>query len=191
MFSLGWPEFFVILVVALMVVGPKDLPKALFTVGKYVKSARKMGREFQRHVDDMMREAELDDAAKAIKDVGSLNPKTRITKELEKAMDPTGTLKDTLDPTTGLRRGAAAPSKPAAGKPAAEKPAAGSDGEAPKSPVAAAAKDGAVADTVSADGAATPTASPGTASRVAEAASPEAPAAGDGEGAEKQAATGS
>lgn len=138
MFSIGWPEFFIILVVAIIVVGPKDLPKALYTVGKYVKSARKIGRDFQRHVDDMMREAELDDAAKALKDVRSFNPKTRITKEIEKTIDPTGSLKDTLDPTTGLRRGEAKP------------------GKAATSTVATAKKTGPVADTVAAQSGDTP-----------------------------------
>lgn len=165
MFSIGWPEFFIILVVAIIVVGPKDLPKALFTVGKYVKSARKIGRDFQRHVDDMMREAELDDAAKTLKDVRNFNPKTRITKEIEKTIDPTGSLQDSLDPTTGLRRGAAKPAKPTASR------------------VAAADKTGDVADTVAAQTGGTPDAGADAGlSPVAEAgAAVDDKAAGDGD----------
>ena len=64
MLDIGWPEFAVILIVALLVIGPRDLPRALYTVGKWVRSARKVANEFQRHVDDMMREAELDDLKK-------------------------------------------------------------------------------------------------------------------------------
>ena len=61
MFDIGWSEMAVILMVALIVIGPKDLPRVARTVGKWTGKARGMAREFQRSLDDMAREAELQD----------------------------------------------------------------------------------------------------------------------------------
>lgn len=60
MFDIAWSEFLVVAVVALVVVGPKDLPALLRTVGKTVASLRRMAGEFQTQFNDAMREAELD-----------------------------------------------------------------------------------------------------------------------------------
>ena len=59
MFDIGWSEMAVILMVALIVIGPKDLPRVARTIGKWTGKARAMAREFQRSLDDMAREAEL------------------------------------------------------------------------------------------------------------------------------------
>lgn len=61
MFDIAWSEFLVIGVVALVVVGPRDLPALLRTVGKSVATLRRMAGEFQTQFNDAMREAELDD----------------------------------------------------------------------------------------------------------------------------------
>ncbi|MDR4308426.1 twin-arginine translocase subunit TatB [Chelatococcus sambhunathii] len=61
MFDIAWSEFLVIGVVALVVVGPRDLPALLRTVGKTVATLRRMAGEFQTQFNDAMREAELDD----------------------------------------------------------------------------------------------------------------------------------
>ena len=61
MFDIGWPELFIIAVVVLLVVGPKDLPKVLRTVGHLAGKAKAITREFRGHVDDMIRDSELED----------------------------------------------------------------------------------------------------------------------------------
>ena len=61
MLDIGWTEMLVIAAVAIVVIGPKDLPRALRTAGQFIGKARGMARDFQRHVDDMVRESELDD----------------------------------------------------------------------------------------------------------------------------------
>lgn len=61
MFDIAWSEFLVVAVVALVVVGPRDLPALLRTVGKTVASLRRMAGEFQSQFHEAMREAELDD----------------------------------------------------------------------------------------------------------------------------------
>lgn len=60
MFDIAWSEFLVVAVVALVVVGPKDLPALLRTVGKTIASLRRMAGEFQGQFNEAMREAELD-----------------------------------------------------------------------------------------------------------------------------------
>ena len=64
MFDIGWTELVVIACVAIIVVGPKDLPKMLRAFGKTVSGLRRMAGDFQRQFDDALREAELDDVKK-------------------------------------------------------------------------------------------------------------------------------
>ena len=61
MFDIAWSELFVILVVALVVVGPKDLPKLMRTAGQWAGRARVMADQFRRSFDDMARQSELDE----------------------------------------------------------------------------------------------------------------------------------
>jgi sec-independent protein translocase protein TatB len=60
MFDIGWSELLVIGVVALLVVGPKELPTLLRTVGKYVGMMRRQATEFRTQFDDAMRDSELE-----------------------------------------------------------------------------------------------------------------------------------
>lgn len=59
MFDLGWSELLVIGIAALIVVGPKDLPRMLRTLGQYAAKARSVAREFQRAMDEAAREADI------------------------------------------------------------------------------------------------------------------------------------
>src|SRR5260221_6411388 len=94
MLDFSWSELALIGVGALVVIGPKDLPKALRTAGVWVRKARTISREFQSSVEQMMREAELDEVKKQIESVSSVD----IAKEIEKAVDPTGDLAESLKP---------------------------------------------------------------------------------------------
>jgi len=86
MFDIGWSEMAVIALIALIVIGPKDLPRLLRSVGHWTRKARGLAREFQSGVDDMIREADLEDAKKALDSAKSLN----VDKVLEETVDPTG-----------------------------------------------------------------------------------------------------
>jgi sec-independent protein translocase protein TatB len=88
MFDIAWSELGVIAVVALVVIGPKDLPKVLRTVGQWTSKARSMAREFQSGIDDMVRESELDELRKAAKQVTDLS----LESEIKKTFDPDGSL---------------------------------------------------------------------------------------------------
>lgn len=61
MLDLGWSELLIIGVVALIVVGPKDLPRMLRTLGQYAGRARGIAREFQRSMDEAARQADIDE----------------------------------------------------------------------------------------------------------------------------------
>lgn len=64
MFGIDSAELLIVAIVALVVIGPKDLPKVMRTVGHWVGRARGMARHFRSGIDTMMREAELDEMQK-------------------------------------------------------------------------------------------------------------------------------
>jgi sec-independent protein translocase protein TatB len=70
MFGIDSPELLVIAVVALVVIGPKELPNLLRSWGKWMAKMRGMASEFRGHVDEMVRQSDLDDVKKQL-DVGS------------------------------------------------------------------------------------------------------------------------
>src|ERR671910_116620 len=94
MFDIGWSEMALILLVALVVIGPRDLPRVARTMGKWVAKGRAMAREFQTALEDMAREAELDKVKSEIEKAG----RTDLRKSIEKAVDPTGELSKAFDP---------------------------------------------------------------------------------------------
>jgi sec-independent protein translocase protein TatB len=101
MFDLSWGEMGIIALVALVVLGPKELPNALRTMSTLMKNARKLAGEFQSGVNEIIREADLDEARKKLQEVQSLN-KNQIQNAIEKAVDPGGEMKAALtadDPT--------------------------------------------------------------------------------------------
>ena len=66
MFDIGWSELVVIAVVALIAIGPKELPGVLRTVGQYMGKIRRMASEFQGQFQEAMREAEMADLKKSV-----------------------------------------------------------------------------------------------------------------------------
>ncbi|HJQ60618.1 MAG TPA: Sec-independent protein translocase protein TatB [Vineibacter sp.] len=112
MFGIDAPELLIIALVALIFIGPKELPGMLRSVGKWMATARNMAGEFRGHVDDMMRQAELDELKKqveegakdAVLDLQALDPTREIkaaiedgTKEAQQEIDQA---KAAIDSTT-------------------------------------------------------------------------------------------
>lgn len=99
MFDLAWSEIAVIVVVAVVVIGPKDLPEAIRGVAKGIQKLRRMAGEFQQQADELVREAKLDDVRNSIQEMKSTINEIRsfdIKGEIEKAVDSDGTLQKTM-----------------------------------------------------------------------------------------------
>jgi sec-independent protein translocase protein TatB len=93
MFDIGWSELVVIAVVALIAIGPKELPGVLRMVGQWMGKARKMAAEFQGQFQEAMREAEMADLKKSfdeVKDVATglspANVMTSLQKDVSDAL---------------------------------------------------------------------------------------------------------
>jgi sec-independent protein translocase protein TatB len=95
LFDIGWPELMLVGVIALVVIGPKDLPRAMRVAGFWVRKARTLSREFQSSIDQMIREAELDEVRDELKKATEFD----IEKEFHNTVDPTGSLAGSLDET--------------------------------------------------------------------------------------------
>lgn len=93
MFDIGWPELFVIAVVALVVIGPKDLPKVMRAVGRWVGKAKRVTYEFKSHVDEMMRESELDEVRQQIREATQGDPSAYV----EKSIDPDKKIREAFE----------------------------------------------------------------------------------------------
>jgi sec-independent protein translocase protein TatB len=90
MFDIGWGELIVIGVVALIAIGPKELPTVLRTVGQWMGKVRRMASEFQGQFQEAMREAEFAELKKQVDGIGegaNFNPLETARRELETAME--------------------------------------------------------------------------------------------------------
>jgi sec-independent protein translocase protein TatB len=93
MFDLGWGKIIIIAVIALVVIGPKELPAVLRTVGQWMGKIRRMAAEFQGQFQEAMREAEMADLKKSIdaitdatRGIGSgFDPVSSVSKDIESA----------------------------------------------------------------------------------------------------------
>jgi len=92
MFDFAWTELAVIGVVALVLIGPKDMPVAIKAVSNAIKKARRMASEFQVHVDEMVREADLHEVKTQFNDLRRMDIKNRILG----VVDGDGSIRSTL-----------------------------------------------------------------------------------------------
>ena len=98
MFGLGWGEVVVIGIVALIAIGPKELPTVLRSLGQWMGKIRRMANEFQGQFQEALREAELTDLKKhaedITKDFSNFDPRADTQKEMEKAFEMPDPLKN-------------------------------------------------------------------------------------------------
>ncbi|ARC38040.1 twin-arginine translocase subunit TatB [Paracoccus yeei] len=121
MFDVGWSELLLIGVVALIVIGPEDLPKLFHTMGRITARARSMAREFTSAMEDAAKSSGLDEAAKSLKEVNSLTSKRSLGLDaLERATERFEKW-DPLNPREEAKRDAPVPdpSAPVPPEPAA------------------------------------------------------------------------
>jgi sec-independent protein translocase protein TatB len=84
MFGFSWSEILIIGVVALVFIGPNDLPRAMKTAARWMSAGRKLAREFQGHVDELVREADLDDLREQARKLAM----TPLSSHIETFVDP-------------------------------------------------------------------------------------------------------
>ena len=143
MFDIGWSELVVIAVVALIAIGPKELPGVLRMVGQYMGKIRRMASEFQGQFQEAMREAEMadlkkhvdemSDAAKTFTDTSftDFDPLASVKKEVDSfTADPMGTSTPGPPPAPASDPAGASPEAAAASLPAPLSP----DATIPHSP---------------------------------------------------------
>ncbi len=98
MFGFSWSEILIIGVVALVFIGPNDLPKAMKTAARWMSAGRKLAREFQGHVDDLVREAELDELREQARKLAM----TPLSSHIESMVDPDKEISKALAPPDNL-----------------------------------------------------------------------------------------
>ena len=92
MFDIGWQELFLIAVVTILVVGPRELPRVLRTVVAALRKVRGLANDFQRGMDELAREADLDDIRKDLEKSADLDLESKLKDEI----DPTGEITNSM-----------------------------------------------------------------------------------------------
>ena len=90
MFSFGWSEIALTLVIIIIVVGPKEIPNLLRQIGSFSKSIKKISREFKKSLSEIAEEGDIKEIKKSISEV----------KDLSKDIDPTKEIKSNIDSIT-------------------------------------------------------------------------------------------
>jgi len=88
MFDLSWSHILIVLIVALVVVGPKDLPKMMRTVGRWLGKARSMADQFRKSFDEMARQSELDELRTEIEALRAHHPLAGIEQSMHPSILP-------------------------------------------------------------------------------------------------------
>ena len=92
MFDIGWQELFLIALVTILVVGPRELPRVLRTVVAAVRKVRGLANDFQRGIDELAHEADLDDIRRDLEKSASLD----LESELKDEIDPIGEIENSM-----------------------------------------------------------------------------------------------
>jgi sec-independent protein translocase protein TatB len=87
MFDIAWSELLLIAVVALIFIGPKELPHVLNNLGRVAAKLRRSADEFRRHFEESMRESGYEDIHKNIQDLRALNPGSQIKETIDRAIN--------------------------------------------------------------------------------------------------------
>jgi sec-independent protein translocase protein TatB len=114
MFDISWSHLMVVLVVAIVVIGPKDLPRVLRAVGRWSGQVKRMARDFQNQFNEALREAELDSLKKDVEDIAKIDPMADVHNEMAKT---------NAEIMTELNKPAVDPAAPAPVAAVADKPA--------------------------------------------------------------------
>jgi sec-independent protein translocase protein TatB len=121
MFNFGWGELVVIGIVALIAIGPKELPTVLRTMGQWMGKVRRMANEFQGQFQEALREAEFADLKKhadeitgSVSELSNIDPLADVQKDVESAFDEKPALETAAPTETAASADVAAVAEPAA-----------------------------------------------------------------------------
>jgi sec-independent protein translocase protein TatB len=87
MFEIAWSEILVIAIVALIVIGPKELPEVLRGFGRGLTKLRRSADEFRRHFEDSVRDTGYEDVRRNLQDIRQLNPAHQIRESIDRALN--------------------------------------------------------------------------------------------------------
>jgi sec-independent protein translocase protein TatB len=99
LFGIGWPEFLVIMAVAVVVIGPEDLPRALHAVGKLARKFKRITGDLQKSIDDVLHEEELNEIIRDANKPGGENLQLEIERQL--ALEESADAEDKKSGTNG------------------------------------------------------------------------------------------
>ena len=93
MFSFGWSEIALIVIVVIIVVGPKEIPNLLKQIGSFTKSLKKISRDFKNSLNELAEENDLKDVKKSISDLKNIKKNLDPTVDFQKEIN---SIKDTV-----------------------------------------------------------------------------------------------
>ena len=93
MFSFGWAEIFLIGMIVVIVIGPKDLPKFIKQIGLFAKNIRKISSDFKSSINEIAEETEIKDLANSVNEVKKIKDGINIKKNFQNEIN---TVKETV-----------------------------------------------------------------------------------------------
>jgi sec-independent protein translocase protein TatB len=114
-FGISWSEMAVISVIALIVIGPKDLPRILRAIGHWTGKAQRMAAEFRRSLDQMAKESGVDEVRRSVQTAASFTPAGQVKKAIGAAVagtNPTAPTTAAAKPNGHAEADAAPPAAP-------------------------------------------------------------------------------
>ncbi|MSP83976.1 MAG: twin-arginine translocase subunit TatB [Alphaproteobacteria bacterium] len=114
MFGISWGEMAVISVIALVVIGPKDLPRILRAIGHWTGKAQKLANEFRRSLDQMAKDSGVDEVRKTMQTASSFTPAGQVKKVIGAAISGTNPTAPTATTVAKKTNGQAEPQEAAA-----------------------------------------------------------------------------
>lgn len=87
MFDIGWSELLIIAVVALLIIGPKELPEVMRSAGRALNKMRRSADDFRRHFEESVKDAGYDDLQQNLREFRQLNPAGQLREEIDHALN--------------------------------------------------------------------------------------------------------
>ena len=87
MFSFGWGEIFLVGIIVVIVIGPKDLPKFIKQIGLLTKNIKKISADFKSSINEIAEESDIKDIAKSVKEVKKIKDGINIKKNFQKELN--------------------------------------------------------------------------------------------------------